>query len=526
MANTAKQVDALLAGVTDSNGDPLASGKVYFYDPGTTDDMTVYQDSTKSVAHSQPVVLDASGRASVFVDGATKMVIQTSADVTVHTIDNATYDLPISTVTSSDLDSTLSALISQGCKNPILNGRMDLWHNGTSIAVGSSSVLADYWHYEEDADSGTAVDITVSRSDITAGGDGITDAPKYAMRWTNADNGTSLGNNSYHRMYMRIPHVHTLQGRTFTLSFDGKSDIGKVLYVATRQNFGSGGSPSTDVWTEGGRVTLTSSYGTKATVTIAIPSVSGKSLGTNDDDFTDIFISAQHGSTMATTMGDSSGALAYDTSTGYWEATNFQLDVGSSAQKVEVRPPSIDAFRVNENGNVELGPQSQTANEALLNVESNDTDPIARFYSKVNNVGAEVLFFYSDTGGTMTKNFVVQGDGDLRNTNGSYASLSDRSIKKDIEVSSSKLSQIMDVAIKTYINRRNNKKQIGVVADELEQIFPSLVGTVEGGEDHGLKYVKYSILLPILIKAFQEFVTEQRAVNADVEARLAKLEQA
>lgn len=47
--------------VTDTNDDPLSGAKLYFYDAGTTDDRTVYQDDALSVAHAQPVVCGSDG---------------------------------------------------------------------------------------------------------------------------------------------------------------------------------------------------------------------------------------------------------------------------------------------------------------------------------------------------------------------------------------------------------------------------------------------------------------------------------
>jgi hypothetical protein len=49
----------------DSNGDPLAGGKVYYYEAGTTNLQTTYSDSGGTTPNSNPVVLDAAGRLTV-----------------------------------------------------------------------------------------------------------------------------------------------------------------------------------------------------------------------------------------------------------------------------------------------------------------------------------------------------------------------------------------------------------------------------------------------------------------------------
>jgi len=75
----------------DANGDPLAGGKVYFYDAVTANDRTVYQDEDQTIPHTQPIVLDSAGRfpASVYIPtGDWKIQVDTSADVTIFTDDN------------------------------------------------------------------------------------------------------------------------------------------------------------------------------------------------------------------------------------------------------------------------------------------------------------------------------------------------------------------------------------------------------------------------------------------------------
>lgn len=74
----------------DGNGDPLPGAKAYFYDTGTTNARTTYQDSGAVTPHADPVVADANGFfPEVFVTGGTavKCVLKTSADVTVTTQD-------------------------------------------------------------------------------------------------------------------------------------------------------------------------------------------------------------------------------------------------------------------------------------------------------------------------------------------------------------------------------------------------------------------------------------------------------
>ena len=72
-----------------SDGLPLVSGKLYTYAAGTSTPVTTYTDSVGGTPNANPVILDAYGEASVWLDSvAYKFVLKTSADVTVWTIDN------------------------------------------------------------------------------------------------------------------------------------------------------------------------------------------------------------------------------------------------------------------------------------------------------------------------------------------------------------------------------------------------------------------------------------------------------
>ena len=89
----AVQVEFLLAGLTNSSGQPLASGKVYTYEAGTTTLATTYTTQTKSSTSVNPVILDAQGRASIFADGAFKFIVKDSADATQFTVDGLQFSL-------------------------------------------------------------------------------------------------------------------------------------------------------------------------------------------------------------------------------------------------------------------------------------------------------------------------------------------------------------------------------------------------------------------------------------------------
>ena len=79
----------------DANGAPLAGGLLYTYAAGTTTPLATYTDSTGSVPNSNPVVLNSSGEANVWLTTGTayKFVLEDQFGVVQWTVDQITGGL-------------------------------------------------------------------------------------------------------------------------------------------------------------------------------------------------------------------------------------------------------------------------------------------------------------------------------------------------------------------------------------------------------------------------------------------------
>jgi hypothetical protein len=113
---------------------------------------------------------------------------------------------------------------------------------------------------------------------------------------------------------------------------------------------------------------------------------------------------------------------------------------------------------------------------------------------------------------------LIRPNGNLLNSNNSYGSLSDVSLKENIVDATPKLDGLMQVKVRNYNLKDdvNKTKQIGVIAQELETIFPGMIET----DGDGIKAVKYSVFVPMLLKAIQE----QQTLITSLTARVAALE--
>jgi hypothetical protein len=120
----------------------------------------------------------------------------------------------------------------------------------------------------------------------------------------------------------------------------------------------------------------------------------------------------------------------------------------------------------------------------------------------------------------------IFGNGNIVNSNNSYGAISDIKSKENIVDATPKLASLMQVKIRNYNLINSTIKQIGVVAQELETVFPSMIDETPDKDDEGndlgtiTKSVKYSVFVPMLIKAIQE----QQALIESLTTRLTALE--
>jgi hypothetical protein len=136
--------------------------------------------------------------------------------------------------------------------------------------------------------------------------------------------------------------------------------------------------------------------------------------------------------------------------------------------------------------------------------------------------------FNATSGDNNVQNIIIYGNGNIQNANNSYGSLSDAKLKENIVDATPKLEKLNQVRVVTFNlkGEYEQHKQIGVIAQELEQIFPGMVDDTPDrdaeGNDLGTttKSVKYSVFVPMLIKAMQE----QQAIITALTARVSALE--
>ena len=276
--------------------------------------------------------------------------------------------------------------------------------------------------------------------------------------------------------------------------------------------------------TGGGSVTLSAAAAATDT-TLTLPNTTGTVALTASPTFTGTVTIPTLSVTGASTL------------TGTVTATTI---TSPSATALTLQYGGTTGATLDTSGNLLVGTTSQYGTEKFNVTQSAINNPVADFVASSTSFTNDVMQVRSATAAGTTFNlytgwaagtslqFLVRGNGNTANTNNSFGAISDVKLKENIVDATPKLYDLLQVKIRNYnlIADEAKVKQIGVIAQELETVFPGLIEEIEDrdpdGNDLGTKTksVKYSVFVPMLIKAVQEL----SAKNDALEARLAALE--
>lgn len=168
-------------------------------------------------------------------------------------------------------------------KNKVLNGDFGIWQRGTSFTA--TGYTADRWYFTRNNTT------TLSQQTFTPGTAPVSGYEgTYYMRLAR----TAGASSDY--LLQKIEDVRIFAGQTIQFSYWAKASSAVTLNATYfEQNFGSGGSAT--VTTTNSATSLTTSW-QRFTVTVAIPSITGKTIGTNSF----LAVNFQLGSAMGTSI--------------------------------------------------------------------------------------------------------------------------------------------------------------------------------------------------------------------------------
>jgi hypothetical protein len=189
-----------------------------------------------------------------------------------------------------------------------------------------------------------------------------------------------------------------------------------------------------------------------------------------------------------------------------------------------------NAMTVLRNGNVGIGTTNPNAllqfsnaavNRKLVLYETVNNDNqyyglginAGKLRYQVDGVTSEHTFYAGTGAGTSQYIFAVHGDGNIF-APGIFTSTSDARLKKNITPLGTTLDKIKELNSYTYnwiSPTKDQRQQIGLLAQEVQKIYPQLVTEFKGDNDELVLGINYLGLIPILIEGLKE---QQKQIDA------------
>jgi hypothetical protein len=287
-------------------------------------------------------------------------------------------------------------------KNKIINGDFYINQRAFSSITCSGSPQYGFDRFSATSNTGT---VTMSAQTFTPGTAPV--AGYEAKNFVRIDSTGQSGTSAYSIFYQPIEDVRTFANQTITVSFWAKASSGTPsIALEIAQGFGSGGSPSAQVNTAGGKVAITTSWA-RYSFTVAVPSISGKTIGTTHPGNTSINFWTSAG----TDFNTRASSLGIQTATiDFWGvqaeagsvATAFQTATGTLAGELVACQRYYQRFSIDTDGhtgfigNAYLTTASSVTRGSLVSMR---TTPSSVDYSNVNLYDG--VTFYAITGLTI-----------------------------------------------------------------------------------------------------------------------------
>jgi hypothetical protein len=178
---------------------------------------------------------------------------------------------------------------------------------------------------------------------------------------------------------------------------------------------------------------------------------------------------------------------------------------------------SFQLFNFDNNNGIQFNPGTGNTNEVIMFANCDNSvllssNNIQMKTGSLTSSSSSYFVFYPSSG-TMTVSGadILQIDNDVYAY--SYNQLSDYRIKSNIEkISSTYIDKLRPV---TYTNNKNNKKEFGLIAHELQEHYPELVTGEKDSEK--MQSINYIGLIPLLITEIQRLNSLTEKLTNEVE---------
>jgi hypothetical protein len=216
----------------------------------------------------------------------------------------------------------------QAGKNKIING--DFYVNQRNFTTGLADNSYNFDRWQANSSGGT---VTTTANTFTLGS-----APVTGYEGKNYLTVATSGQTTSAQLTLvshKVESVRTFANQTVTVSFWAKANSGTPKIAGEfQQNFGTGGSPSASLNTYAGQATLSTSWA-RYSLTVAVPTIASKTIGTNNNDYLGLLLWYSAGSDY----NARTGSLGLQNAT--IDVWGVQVEYGSKATPFETATGTI-----------------------------------------------------------------------------------------------------------------------------------------------------------------------------------------
>lgn len=220
----------------DSNGNPLAGGKLFSYQAGTSTPAATYTDQSGISANTNPVILDANGEANIWIKpGYLKFILTDKDDVVIYTVDkvgqssNSSGGLSDDDYAYSGFSSRFGQVFSSNGLNDTLEKILNITYTAPSVSLSASGSTLIY-------EKGATVASTTLSASVTKKSDPILAVRFYqgATLLDTQTSGGSIPNGGVSSFNYSIPFTDTI---SFNVQVDDSGATGGPSTVASTASF-------------------------------------------------------------------------------------------------------------------------------------------------------------------------------------------------------------------------------------------------------------------------------------------------
>jgi len=337
----------------------------------------------------------------------------------------------------------------------------------------------------------------------------------FNMQLLGQQNFALLATNSQYTLY-RSP-IHVFQDSAGTTEYGRFDGSGRLLVGASSQ-LTSVGSIKQEV--VGGSLAISTFVGNAFAYSLPFTKSRGSSVGTIVQSGDELGNIDWYGDDGSATAKQAARIQAFVDGTPGANAMPGRIVFSTNSGTVGAYP--TPRMTIGNNGTTGIGYTPNT--DYRLGVRGGSAENAVIGSDSTRAQGSGWYNFYGTSDSATVLQSFIRGDGIYGSRTSTYGGLSDARLKENVVDAQSQWGDVKSIRFRNFNLIGDSTRQLGVIAQEIEQISPGLVDEINDRDEQGnetgtsTKLVKYSILYMKAVKALQEAMERIEQLEAKVAA--------